>query len=267
LVGSGVAREWRRFTARERAVRSAVYVGVVAAVVASLRSIEVVPEFLWDTPKQVADLFLRMWPVDWNFLVSQALSAMVETIHIATLGTLATVVIAFPLGILAARNLMPNPAIRLTAKLCLVGSRSVNSLVWALLFVAVFGPGAFAGTVAITCRSIGFVGKLLGEALEEAAPGPVEALVAVGAPRTSVFLKGYWPQVKPAFISIMLLRWDINVRESSVLGLVGAGGIGLVLDSAINVFQWRAVAAILVLILTVVLVAEVVVTFLRKRVI
>jgi phosphonate transport system permease protein len=266
-VGSGIAREWRRFTPRERAARSAIYVGVVAAVVASLRSIEVVPEFLWDTPKQVADLFLRMWPVDWPFLVAMALAAMVETIHIATLGTLATVGIAFPLGVLAARNITPSPLVRLTAKLCLVASRSVNSLVWALLFVAVFGPGALAGTVAITFRSIGFVGKLLGEALEEAAPGPVEAMVAVGAPWTSIFLKGYWPQVKPAFYSIMLLRWDINVRESSVLGLVGAGGVGLVLDSAINVFQWRAVAAVLVLILTVVLAAEVMVTFLRKRII
>jgi len=247
-------------------VRSAVYIGVAAAVVASLRSIQVVPEFLWDSPKQVADLFLRMWPVDWQYLISEALSAMVETIHIATLGTLANVVVAFPLGILAARNIVPNPLVRLGAKLCLVASRSVNSLVWALLFVAVFGPGALAGTVAITCRSIGFVGKLLGEALEEAAPGPVEAMVAVGAPWTSVFLKGYWPQVKPAFYSIMLLRWDINVRESSVLGLVGAGGIGLVLDAAINVFQWRAVAAVLLLILAVVLAAEVVVTSLRTRI-
>ena len=161
---------------------------------------------------------------------------------------------------------MANPAVRFGAKLLLVASRSVNSLVWALLFVAVFGPGAVAGTVAITFRSIGFVGKLLGEALEEAAPGPVEAMVAVGAPWASVFLKGYWPQVKPAFFSIVLLRWDINVRESSVLGLVGAGGIGLVLDSAINVFQWRAVAGVLLLILAVVLLGEVVVTYLRKQI-
>jgi phosphonate transport system permease protein len=123
-----------------------------------------------------------------------------------------------------------------------------------------------AGTVAIAFRSIGFVGKLLGEALEEAAPGPVEAMVATGAPWPSVFLAGYWPQVKPAFLSIALLRWDINVRESSVLGLVGAGGIGLVLDSAINVFQWRAVAAVLVAIAIVVLAAEVAVTILRKRI-
>ena len=121
--------------------------------------------------------------------------------------------------------------------------------------------------MAITFRSIGSVGKLLGEAMEEVVPGPVEAMVAVSAPWPSVFLKGYWPQVKPAFLSIVLLRWDINVRESSVLGLVGAGGIGLVLDTALNVFQWRAVAAVLVTIFAVVLLAEVAVTGIRKRII
>jgi phosphonate transport system permease protein len=265
-VGTGITREWRRFTPRERAGRSAVYVATVLAVVVSIRSIEIIPEFLRDTPDQIADLFVRMWPVDWGFLVGAAVGTMIETIHIATLGTLTTLVLALPLGVLAARNIVTNPAVRFGAKLLLVASRSVNSLVWALFFVAVFGPGALAGTVAITFRSIGFVGKLLGEALEEAAPGPVEAMLAVGAPWPSVFLKGYWPQVKPAFYSILLLRWDINVRESSVLGLVGAGGIGLVLDSAINVFQWRAVAAVLVLILAVVLLAEVAVTWLRKRI-
>jgi phosphonate transport system permease protein len=265
---SGVAdREWRRFTPRERALRTGVYLATAVAFSLALKSIEVVPEFLADTPAQVADLLVRMWPVDWGFLLGVVVAAMVETMHIATLGTLATLAVAFPLGLLAARNITPSAAVRFGAKLCLVASRSVNSLVWALFFVAVFGPGALAGTVAITCRSVGFVGKLLGEALEEAAPGPVEAVTATGAPWPSVFLKGYWPQVKPAFLSVALLRWDINVRESSVLGLVGAGGIGLVLDSAINVFHWREVAAVLVAIAAVVLLAEVVVTGLRKRII
>ena len=263
---AGTGREWRRFTIGHRLMRSGVYLSAAIAFSLALKGIEVVPEFLRDAPAQVADLLVRMWPIDWPFLISAVIAAMMETIHIATLGTLATLILAFPLGVLAARNIVANPLVRFVAKLLLVSSRSVNSLVWALLFVAVFGPGALAGTVAITFRSIGFVGKLLGEALEGVAPGPVEAMVSVGAPWPSVFLKGYWPQVKPAFLSIALLRWDINVRESAVLGLVGAGGIGLILDSAINVFQWRAVAAILVTIFAVVLLAEVVVTAIRKRI-
>lgn len=259
-------RRWHRFTAAERGVRTAVYVGAAVAFVAALRNIEIVPEFVRDTPAQVRDLFVRMWPVDWGFLASTVVDAMLETLHIATLGTLATLVIAFPLGVLTAANIVSRGWIRFIARLILVASRSVNSLVWALFFVAVFGPGALAGTIAITFRSIGFVGKLLGEAIEQAAPGPVEAIEAVGAPWPSVFMKGIWPQVRPAFVSIALLRWDINVRESAVLGLVGAGGIGLVLDSALNVFHWREVAAILVAIAGVVLAAEAAVTFLRKRI-
>ncbi len=148
-----------------------------------------------------------------------------------------------------------------------MSSRSVNSLVWALLFVGIFGPGALAGTLAIAFRSIGFVGKLCGEALEEAQRGPIEALTAAGAPWMSRLVFGYWPQIKPAFWSIALFRWDINVRESAVLGLVGAGGIGMVLDTALNLFQWPRVALILVAIFAVVVIAEVVVTQLRKRII
>ncbi|HEX5128378.1 MAG TPA: phosphonate ABC transporter, permease protein PhnE [Usitatibacter sp.] len=259
-------RRWHRFTAAQRAVRSAVYVGAAVAFVAALRSIEIVPEFVRDTPAQVKDLFVRMWPVDWGFLLSTVIDAMLETVHIASLGTLAALVIAFPLGVLTASNVVARGWVRFIARFCLVASRSVNSLVWALFFVAVFGPGPLAGTIAITFRSIGFVGKLLGEAIEQASPGPIEAIEAAGAPWPSVFIKGIWPQIRPAFASIALLRWDINVRESAVLGLVGAGGIGLVLDSAINVFHWREAAAVLVAIAVVVLAAEAVVTVLRKRI-
>ena len=98
-------------------------------------------------------------------------------------------------------------------------------------------------------------------------PGPIEALRAAGAPWVSVLTFGYWPQAKPAFWSIALFRWDINVRESAVLGLVGAGGIGMVLDASLNLFQWDRVALILVAIVAIVIVAELVVTQVRKRVI
>jgi phosphonate transport system permease protein len=162
---------------------------------------------------------------------------------------------------------VPNRGINYAAKLVLVASRSVNSLVWALLFVAILGPGALAGTLAIAFRSIGFVGKLIGEALEEAHVGPIEALTATGAPGLSIFTKGYWPQLEPSFWSLALFRWDINVRESAVLGLVGAGGIGMALDTALNLFQWNRVAMVLVAIFVVVVAAEIVVTQVRKRVI
>ena len=267
MKGATVNREWRPHTPAQRLARFALYFGIVAACVFSLRTVQIIPEFLYDAPEQVADLFKRMWPIEWSYYPRGVHDALVETLHIATLGTMLAIAMAVPLGVLAAHNLVPSTAINYAAKFLLVSSRSVNSLVWALLFVAIFGPGALAGTMAIAFRSIGFVGKLFGEALEETRPGPIEALKAVGAPAASIFLKGYWPQVVPAFWAIALFRWDISVRESAVLGLVGAGGIGMAIDSAMNLFQWERVALMLVAIFGVVLIAELAVTYIRKRII
>jgi phosphonate transport system permease protein len=260
-------RIWRRFSRAQRLARFAVYLTLVMAIALAVRTVEVIPEFLADAPEQVADLLTRMWPVDFAHYPESVHAALMETIHIASLGTLLSLLLAMPVGILAAHNLVPSTSLNLLAKLILVSSRSVNSLVWALLFVGIFGPGALAGTLAIAFRSIGFVGKLFGEALEESQPGPIEALTSAGAPWMSRMTFGYWPQVKPAFWSIALFRWDINVRESAVLGLVGAGGIGMVLDSALNLFQWNRVAMVLLAIFGVVIVAELVVTQVRRRVI
>lgn len=260
-------REWHRHTPRQRLARFALYFGIVAACAVSARTVQIIPEFLYDAPEQVADLLKRMWPIAWDYYPKGVHEALIETLHIATLGTILAIAMALPLGLLAAHNITPNVAVNYCAKFLLVSSRSVNSLVWALLFVAIFGPGALAGTMAIAFRSIGFVGKLFGEALEESRPGPIEALKAAGAPWPSIYLKGYWPQVEPAFWAIALFRWDISVRESAVLGLVGAGGVGMAIDTAMNLFQWERVALMLVAIFSVVAAAELAVTYIRKKLI
>ena len=259
-------REWVRFTPRERFARTFVWLAAVAAFVWSLRTVEVIPEFLYDAPSQMADMLSRMWPMDTAHYAQGVHRALVETLHVATLGTILTVFLAVPVGLLTSRAVTPSRTLNTLGRLVLVSSRSVNTLVWALLFVAVFGPGALAGTMAIAFRSVGFVGKLLAEALDEGDPGPVEALAASGAPYPSVLLKAHWPQVKPAFWSIILFRWDINVRESAVLGLVGAGGIGMALDTAMNLFYWDRVALVLATIFTVVILTEILVTFIRKHI-
>jgi phosphonate transport system permease protein len=261
----GVAREWRRFTPAQRLGRYAVYVASVVAIVWSLRTIEIIPEFLYDAPAQTYDLFERMWPFDWSFW-PQVMKGLVETFHTATLGTMLAIVMAVPVALLAARNITRSAALNGLAHLILVSSRSVNSLIWALLFVAIFGPGPLAGTLAIAFRSIGFVGKLLAEAIEEAQPGPIEALTATGAPYPSILLKGYWPQAEPSFWSVALFRWDINVRESAVLGLVGAGGIGVMLDSAINNLYWDQAGLVLATIFAVVVLTEIVTSQIRSRI-
>jgi phosphonate transport system permease protein len=259
-------RVWERYSLSQRLVRFGFYFIFVAAVVQSIRQVQIIPEFLLDAPEQMADLFSRMWPVDWAHYSGSVHDALIETIHIATLGTIISVLLAVPIGLLAANNLTPNRLINTFARFILVSSRSVNSLVWALLFIAIFGPGPLAGTMAIAFRSIGFVGKLVGESVEEAQRGSIEALTSVGASTGALIQYGYWPQIKPAFWSIVLLRWDINVRESAVLGLVGAGGIGMALDTALNLFQWNRVAVILISIFGIVILAEIIITRIRQKI-
>jgi len=264
---SQINQQWQRFTLAQKLSRYSVYLLFVMALVMSMRTVEIIPEFFFDAPEQMMDMFSRMWPVDVAFYPITVHAAIIETLNIATLGTLVTLIFAVPLALLNASNVVASPIAHWVARFFLVSSRSVNSLVWALLFVAIFGPGVLAGVLAIAFRSVGFVGKLLAEALEEIDMGSVEALRATGAPWGAVMLKGYWPQVMPAFYSIVLFRWDINVRESAVLGLVGAGGIGVVLNDSMNLFEWQQVATSLLAIFAVVIMAEILVVNIRKRMI
>ena len=247
---------WQRFTWAQRVTRSVFYLSVLVAIVWSLRSIEIIPEFLYDAPQQTVDLFARMWPIDWAWYPKVVHGALIETLHTATLGTILAVIMASLVAVMVARNITRSVVLNSIGRFILVATRSVHAMIWALFFVAVFGPGALAGTMAIAMHSIGFTGKFLAEAIEEAKPGPIEALVAAGAPPLAVLLKGYWPQVKPAFLSISVFRWDINIRESTVLGLVGAGGIGLELNAAITQLYWTQVSMILLVIIGTVIVSE-----------
>lgn len=256
---------WRRFTPLQQVLRYGVFWLVMAAIVQSLRSVQVIPEFLYDAPEQMGDMLSRMWPVDWAHYPQTIHAALMETLHMATLGTVLSLMLAVPFGLMGASNVMPSRWANFVSRLVLVSSRSVNSLVWALLFVAIFGPGPLAGMLAIALRSVGFVGKLMAEALEQTPRGPIEALQAAGASWSAQLWYGYWPHIRPAFASVLLLRWDINIRESGVLGLVGAGGIGVVLDTALNLFQWNRVAAVLITVFVVVVAAELIVTQVRRK--
>jgi phosphonate ABC transporter permease subunit PhnE len=258
---------WKRFTLAERMMRSLFYVVVLLAIVWSLQSIEIIPEFLYDAPQQTVDLFVRMWPIDWAWYPKVVHAALIETLHTATLGTVLAVALASLVSLLVARNITRSVVLNTIGRLILVATRSVHAMIWALFFVAMFGPGALAGTLAIAVHSIGFTGKFLSEAIEEAKPGPIEALTATGAAPLAILLKGYWPQVKPAFLAIAVFRWDINVRESAVLGLVGGGGLGMALDTALSNLYWDQAGLVLVVIFAVVIVTEIVTAWIRSRII
>lgn len=256
---------WKRFTPRETLFRYIWYAGIVFAAVWSLQNLEIPWFYFLDAHEQAGDLLQRMTPPYWAFW-SQVIDPLLETIHIATLGTAVTMAIALPVAILAARNTTPNTFTWLIGRLILVVSRSVNTVVWGLMFVAIFGPGPMAGIWSITARSIGFTGKLIAEAIEEIDTGTVEAIEATGASRLQVLLIGVIPQVLPVIWGTIVYRWDINIRESTVLGFVGAGGIGILLYSSINQFAWHEVSVMLIAIFAVVLVSEFVSATVRQRI-
>jgi len=212
--------------------------------------------FVNDAPRQAADMANRMMPPKWSYM--EVLWGPVwDTINIATLGTMIAITIAVPVAFLAARNTTPSTRfVRPVALFIIVSSRSINSLIWALMLVTLIGPGVLAGVIAIGLRSIGFCAKLLYEAIEEIDPNQEEAIIATGASRGQQLVYGIVPQILPAFAGISVFRWDINIRESTVLGLVGAGGIGLQLDASISTLTWTQVSLILLVILATVIVSE-----------
>ncbi|WP_438768312.1 phosphonate ABC transporter, permease protein PhnE [Kushneria sp. TE3] len=223
--------------------------------------------FVLDAPAQAADIGSRMVPPRWGYL-PELMAPLWGTLNIATLGTLGGVIMAVPVAFLAARNTTPSVTlVRPIALFIIVTSRSINSLIWALLLVAVIGPGLLAGIVAIALRSIGFVAKLLYEAIEETDARQIEAIAATGAGRAQVLNYAYMPQLLPAFCAISVFRWDINIRESTILGLVGAGGIGLKLQASLNVLAWPQVTMILLLILGTVVISEWVSARIRRAII
>ena len=239
----------------------------LAAVVVCFQKIAAQTEwfFVIDSPKQGADILARMFPPEWSY-GNKLLRPIWDTLTIATLGTCIAVVIALPLAFLAARNTSPHGIIRIAALFIIVSSRSINSIIWALVLVAIVGPGVLAGIIAIAFRSVGFVAKLLYEALEESNAKPAEAIASTGAPMLQIVSFGIWPQVMPAFAGISVFRWDINIREATILGLVGAGGIGLELNASINALEWSRVSVILLLIFLAVILAESVSARVRRAV-
>ncbi|MEX0617928.1 MAG: phosphonate ABC transporter, permease protein PhnE [Pseudohongiellaceae bacterium] len=246
----------RREPRRQLAIQAGWLLGLVLFLLCwKVISDNTIWEFLEDAGAQGMSLIGRMVPPDWTITGSLMLPLW-DTLNIATVGTALGVAIAFPLAFLAARNTTPHPACRALALAVIVSSRSINALIWAMLLVTIVGPGVFAGMLAIALRSIGFVGKLLYEAIEEIQVEPVEAVTASGAANSQVLAYSVWPQIMPAFAGITVYRWDINIRESTVLGLVGAGGIGLQMNAAINNLAWGQVATVFVLIFATVVVSE-----------
>jgi phosphonate transport system permease protein len=248
---------WKRRTTKEQFIRWFFWLIAVAIIAYAWKGIsdKTIWLFVQDAPQQAADIGARMIPPKFSYM-SRLWAPIWDTLNIATLGTVIALVIAVPVAFAAAHNTTPHLIVRTIAIFIIVSSRSVNSLIWALMLVFIFGPGVLAGTIAIGLRSVGFCAKLLYEGIEEIDHTQVEAIEATGATKAQQMLFGIVPQVLPTFAGIGVFRWDINIRESTILGLVGAGGIGLELSGSINTLAWTQVSMILLVILSTVIVSE-----------
>lgn len=257
---------WVRYTPKQRLLRYFAYLAVAITLYWTLSSIDIYWPWVWSAPVEIQDMIYRMIPPNPGAL-PEIIPALIETINIATIGTVFAVLISLPVAYLGASNVSPNKVTLAIARVIIVSSRSIDTLIWALLFVAIIGPGPMAGVFAITFRAIGFLGKLIGESIEEMDWGPIEALQASGASKGHIISYAIIPQVLPSFWAVTILRWDINIRESTVLGMVGAGGIGMLFQVAIDLFRWRDVSMVLFAIILVVLFGEVITSLVRKKLI
>jgi phosphonate ABC transporter permease subunit PhnE len=174
------------------------------------------------------------------------------TIRIATLGSLLGALLALPLAVLTARNLAAPRALAWAAKAVLDVMRSIHTLVFGLVLVGIVGLGPTAGILAIGLHSMGTYGKLFAEAIESLDMAAIHAVQSVGASRTQVFFNAVWPSVLPQFVSSHLYIWEFNIRDSTILGIIGAGGLGLLISEATSLFQWGRLATVLLVVIVLV---------------
>jgi len=248
---------WRLRTSKEQWIRWVCWLIGIAVIMYAWQMIseKTVWFFVTDAPSQAADIGSRMVPPKWSYM-DKLWKPVWDTINIATIGTIIAMAIAVPVAFATARNTTPNIVVRTIGLFIIVSSRSVNSLIWALILVFILGPGVLAGTIAIGLRSVGFCAKLIYESIEEIDHTQVEAIEATGASGPQKMIFGILPQVLPTIAGVGIYRWDINIRESTILGLVGAGGIGLQLNGSLNTLAWTQVSLILLVILVTVFISE-----------
>jgi phosphonate transport system permease protein len=221
---------------------------------------------LWRGLPKFAHWAAQAWPpnlADLRILLFRA----AQTVAMATIGTTLAVIVAAPLCLVAARNVTPESVFYYPARGLLNFLRGIDSFVFALLFVAAVGLGPFAGVLGVALHSAGSVAKLWSEAIETIEPGPLEAVAMTGAGRLEIVFYALLPDVLPALLSTSLYIWEFNIRSSTVLGLVGAGGIGQDLKNAVDLLDFPSVATIILIILGMVTAVDQLSAWLRRRLI
>lgn len=251
------ARRWRY--ARHAAIAALVAWSVEAIVVGDTDWSRITLDGVLKSAWRFIDFDASILPSLWE--------PALETVLMATLATLLGMVMAIPVAWLGASNISPlGRSTYLLGRVSMTLSRSVHEVVWGLVFVAAVGLGALAGVLAMAVRSIGFISKTVAEAIEDVRPGPVEAMRAVGANRFQVLMFGIVPQVLPVMIGNCIFEWDVNIRRSTIMGLVGAGGLGLALHRQMASYNYGGIATVIFVILLLIVFGEWFSAWARRRV-
>jgi len=218
-----------------------------------------------DSSKYLGDIISRMLPPDFSNL-NQLIYAMLETIEIAFLGTFIAIVLSIPLGLFSARNLAPNYFVYLICKTIVIFFRAIPEFIIAMILVIAIGFGAMPGVLALGLHTMGFLAKFYAEDIEHINNGPIDALKSSGASKSQIISFGVIPQILPSFVANNLYILDRNVRMATMLGIVGAGGIGYELQSSFRMFEYERVSAIIILIFITIFVIDHLSSLIRSKI-
>lgn len=249
-----IKRAWLRWT---------LYLGALLYMVLAVGSVEVNWVRVWEGLDRGLRFIQGFLLPDFTSRWEDILIGMEESLTMAVTSTVAGVAISVPIGIGAARNIAPLP-VYAVCRAIIALSRSFQEIIIAILFVAMFGFGPFAGFLTLSFATIGFLAKLLAEDIEDIDESQAEAVRATGAGWWQIVTYAIQPQVMPRLIGLSLYRLDINFRESAVIGIVGAGGVGATLNTAMDRYEYDSAAAILILIILIVMAAEYSSGYVRK---
>jgi phosphonate transport system permease protein len=250
---SGVLGWW------QYAAVAAVSLGVIwwAGIGSQVSATELIKGLPW-----IGDFLSRMLPPNWAFM-EKLVKPAIETVQIAIWGTLLAIVLAVPVCFFAARNISPNVAVFHATRQVLNVARGINEIILALIFVAAVGLGPFPGVLALALHGAGMLGKFFAESIEDIDQGPIEALRSTGAGPIQIIVFGVLPQVVTSWIAVSLYRFETNLRQATVLGMVGAGGIGFELVGSMKLFQYQDTATCILVIVVMVMAADYVSSRLR----
>jgi phosphonate transport system permease protein len=259
-------RTWQRPPLiADRRLRLFLLLGAALYLVAAIASVEVNWARVVDGLARGGRFIAGFLQPDFTSRGDEILAGLIESLTMTATSTFVGVLLSIPFGIGAARNIAPG-WIYVASRGFVAASRSLQEIIVAILLVAMVGFGPLAGFITLTFATIGFMAKLIAEDIEDIDPGPVEAVRSTGAGFWQVLAYGVLPQIAPRMIGLSLYRLDINFRESAVIGIVGAGGIGATLNTSIDRYEFDSAAAVILLIIGIVILSEYLSSFIRARV-